>query len=57
MTKLSFIGILLILNASLDAQTEFDGLFMSKNGFCVGAAAEVSSFNRYWENEFNPIAS
>lgn len=51
--KFSFFGILFVLCSSIDAQTEFDGLFMSKNIFCVGTTAEISSFNRYWENEFN----
>ncbi len=34
------------------AQTEMDGIMMSKNNFCTGAIYEYSSWNKYWEGTF-----
>ena len=34
------------------AQTEMDGIMMSKNNFCTGAIYEYSSWNKYWEGNF-----
>ncbi len=34
------------------AQTEMDGIMMSKNNFCTGAIYEYSSWDKYWEGTF-----
>jgi len=36
----------------INAQTEIDGIMMSKNNFCFGAIYQHSSWNRYWEGTF-----
>ena len=36
----------------INAQTEIDGIMMSKNNFCFGAIYQHSSWNKYWEGTF-----
>ena len=36
----------------MSAQTEIDGIMMSKNNFCVGSIYQYSSWNQYWEGSF-----
>jgi hypothetical protein len=36
----------------MNAQTEIDGIMMSKNNFCVGTIYQYSSWNQYWEGNF-----
>jgi len=51
MKKLVFIY-LLVLTSILSAQTESDGIKMSKNYFCGGIAYGYSSWDHYWEGTF-----
>jgi len=39
--------------APVYSQTDFDGLFMSRNNLCVGVMGSYSSFTRYWEGSTN----
>jgi hypothetical protein len=34
------------------AQTEMDGIMMTKNNFCTGAIYEYSSWDKYWEGTY-----
>jgi hypothetical protein len=34
------------------AQTEIDGIMMSKNNFCTGAVYQYSNWDNYWEGDF-----
>jgi hypothetical protein len=36
----------------MNAQTDIDGIMMSKNNFCVGAVYQYSSWDQYWEGTF-----
>jgi hypothetical protein len=36
----------------MNAQTDIDGIMMSKNNFCVGTIYQYSSWNEYWEGSF-----
>jgi hypothetical protein len=36
----------------MNAQTDIDGIMMSKNNFCVGTLYQYSSWNEYWEGSF-----
>lgn len=43
---------LLLAPLFMNAQTEIDGIMMSKNNFCFGAVYQYSSWNEYWEGTF-----
>ena len=49
----SFISsLLLMLSLVSAAQTDADGIMMSKNNFCTGAVYSYSSWKEYWEGTF-----
>lgn len=45
-------SILIFTSFCSKAQTEIDGIMMSKNNFCTGAVYQYSSWDQYWENDF-----
>ncbi|MFE3871331.1 hypothetical protein ACFX5F_08840 [Flavobacterium sp. ZS1P70] len=47
-----YLGCLLLAPLFINAQTEIDGIMMSKNNFCFGAVYQYSSWNEYWEGTF-----
>ena len=51
MKKLAFI-FLFGITTMLSAQTESDGIMMSKDYFCGGLAYSYSSWDHYWEGTF-----
>lgn len=50
--KKIYINCLILLPLFMSAQTEIDGIMMSKNNFCVGAVYQNSSWSEYWEGSF-----
>lgn len=52
MKKLVFIFLFGAITMMLSAQTESDGIMMSKNYFCGGLAYTYSSWDHYWEGTF-----
>lgn len=50
--KKIYINCLILLPLFMCAQTEIDGIMMSKNNFCVGAVYQNSSWSEYWEGSF-----
>ena len=51
MKKLAIIY-LLAITPLLSAQTESDGIMMSKNNFCGGLAYTYSYWDHYWEGTY-----
>ncbi|MFV5687219.1 hypothetical protein ACM55M_01185 [Flavobacterium sp. ZT3R25] len=47
--KKFYLSCLLLAPIFLNAQTDIDGIMMSKNNFCVGAIYQYSSWDEYWE--------
>ena len=47
-----YLSCLLLAPLFILAQTEIDGIMMSKNNFCFGAVYHYSSWNEYWEGTF-----
>lgn len=43
---------LLLASLPLCAQTDIDGIMMTKNNFCVGLTYEHNSWDKYWEGTF-----
>ena len=41
-----------LLNISVHAQTDIDGIMMSKNNFCTGLLYGYSSWKNYWEGTY-----
>lgn len=50
--KKFYLSCLLFAPVLMSAQTEIDGIMMSKNNFCVGSIYQYSSWNQYWEGSF-----
>lgn len=50
--KKIYISCLILLPLFMSAQTEIDGIMMSKNNFCVGVVYQNSSWSEYWEGSF-----
>lgn len=50
--KKFYLSCLLFAPVIMSAQTEIDGIMMSKNNFCVGSIYQYSSWNQYWEGSF-----
>lgn len=50
--KRIYLSLMLTLSFYTYAQTEIDGIMMSKNNFCVGAVYQYSSWDQYWEGTF-----
>ena len=50
--KKFYLGCLLLAPFLMSAQTDIDGIMMSKNNFCFGAVYQYSSWNQYWEGDF-----
>nr|WP_314895929.1 hypothetical protein [uncultured Flavobacterium sp.] len=47
--KKFYLSFLLLAPIFMNAQTDIDGIMMSKNNFCVGAIYQYSSWDQYWE--------
>ncbi|MFV5683890.1 hypothetical protein ACM55I_00415 [Flavobacterium sp. GB2R13] len=47
--KKFYLSCLLLAPIFMNAQTDIDGIMMSKNNFCVGAIYQYSSWDEYWE--------
>lgn len=47
--KKFYLSCLLLAPFLINAQTDIDGIMMSKNNFCVGAIYQYSSWDQYWE--------
>ncbi|MFV5700315.1 hypothetical protein ACM55F_00430 [Flavobacterium sp. XS2P12] len=47
--KKFYLSCLLLAPLFMNAQTDIDGIMMSKNNFCVGAIYQYSSWDQYWE--------
>jgi hypothetical protein len=47
--KKFYLSCLLLAPLFIIAQTDIDGIMMSKNNFCVGAIYQYSSWDQYWE--------
>ncbi|MFV5690956.1 hypothetical protein ACM55K_02900 [Flavobacterium sp. LT1R49] len=47
--KKFYLSCLLLTPILMNAQTDIDGIMMSKNNFCVGAIYQYSSWDQYWE--------
>ncbi|MFV5697146.1 hypothetical protein ACM55H_02145 [Flavobacterium sp. ZT3R17] len=47
--KKFYLSCLLLASLFMNAQTDTDGIMMSKNNFCVGAIYQYSSWDQYWE--------
>ncbi|MFV8374371.1 hypothetical protein [Flavobacterium sp. LB1P62] len=50
--KKFYLSCLLLTPIFINAQTDIDGIMMSKNNFCVGAIYQYSSWDEYWEGSF-----
>lgn len=50
--KKIYLSCLILLPFFMSAQTDIDGIMMSKNNFCVGAIYQYSSWDTYWEGTF-----
>jgi hypothetical protein len=50
--KKIYLSCLLLASIFMNAQTDIDGIMMSKNNFCVGTIYQYSSWNEYWEGSF-----
>lgn len=50
--KKIYLSCLLLASILMNAQTDIDGIMMSKNNFCVGTIYQYSSWNEYWEGSF-----
>lgn len=50
--KKIYLSCLLFAPVLLSAQTEIDGIMMSKNNFCAGSIYQYSSWNQYWEGSY-----
>ncbi|MFM2368571.1 MAG: hypothetical protein RL619_871 [Bacteroidota bacterium] len=50
--KKIYLSCLLLASIFMNAQTDIDGIMMSKNNFCVGTLYQYSSWNEYWEGSF-----
>ena len=50
--KKFYLSCLLLAPILMNAQTDIDGIMMSKNNFCVGAVYQYSSWDQYWEGTF-----
>lgn len=50
--KKIYISCLILFPLFMSAQTDIDGIMMSKNNFCVGAVYQHSSWDEYWEGSF-----
>ncbi|MDI5894272.1 MULTISPECIES: hypothetical protein [Flavobacterium] len=50
--KKFYLSCLLLAPLFMNAQTEIDGIMMSKNNFCFGAVYQYSSWDQYWEGTF-----
>jgi hypothetical protein len=51
MKKIRFLCLLLASTYTI-AQTDIDGIMMTKDNFCSGLVYEFSSWDHYWEGEF-----
>lgn len=47
--KKFYLSCLLFAPFFINAQTDIDGIMMSKNNFCIGAIYQYSSWDQYWE--------
>lgn len=47
--KKFYLFCLLVTPIFMNAQTEIDGIMMSKNNFCLGSIYQYSSWDQYWE--------
>ncbi|TRX01901.1 hypothetical protein [Flavobacterium gawalongense] len=47
--KKFYLSCFLLAPIFMNAQTDIDGIMMSKNNFCVGAIYQYSSWDQYWE--------
>lgn len=50
--KKIYLSCLLLATIIMNAQTDIDGIMMSKKNFCVGAVYQYNSWNQYWEGNF-----
>lgn len=50
--KKIYLSCLLLAPLFMNAQTEIDGIMMSKGNFCFGTIYQHSSWNKYWEGTF-----
>jgi hypothetical protein len=50
--KQFYLSCLLLAPLFIFAQTEIDGIMMSKNNFCFGTVYQNSSWEQYWEGRF-----
>ncbi len=50
--KKMYLSCLLLIPLFINAQTDIDGIMMSKNNFCFGTVYQYSSWNEYWEGTF-----
>lgn len=50
--KKIYLSCLLLAPLFMNAQTEIDGIMMSKGNFCFGTIYQRSSWNKYWEGTF-----
>ena len=50
--KKFYLSCLLLASLFMNAQTEIDGIMMSKGNFCFGTIYQHSSWDKYWEGIF-----
>jgi hypothetical protein len=50
--KKIYLSCLLLISLFANAQTDIDGLMMSKKTLCIGAVYQHSSWHQYWEGAF-----
>ncbi|WP_426094115.1 hypothetical protein [Flavobacterium sp. DSR2-3-3] len=50
--KKFYLSCLLLASLFMNAQTEIDGIMMSKGNFCFGTIYQHSSWDKYWEGTF-----
>ena len=50
--KIFYLTCFLLAPLFISAQTDIDGIMMSKNNFCFGAIYQHSSWNKFWEGTF-----
>ena len=50
--KKFYLSCLLLAPLFMDAQSEIDGIMMSKGNFCFGTIYQHSSWDKYWEGTF-----
>ncbi|MGL5112529.1 MAG: hypothetical protein ACRC6O_07825 [Flavobacterium sp.] len=50
--KKMYLSCLLLTAQFINAQTDIDGIMMSKSNLCIGAVYQYSSWDNYWEGDF-----